>query len=169
MPDDADITGGLPDAPQEDESITDVPPGGTEPEQPAPEGVVVFDVEKFRGFYPEFEPMTDAQLEGLFDRACLCLDNTPASIVRDLKKRETLLFMLVCHLATLSMRGGAGGGGAVGAVASATEGSVSVSFAPMTGYNAQSQWYAQTPCGAAYWQAVKPYIYGGRTYVQRTH
>lgn len=129
-----------------------------------PEGVVVFNVEKFRGIYPEFVALTDEQLNGYFDRACLFLDNTPRSIVRDLKERETLLFMLVCHIATLASRGG----GATGAVTSASEGSVSASFQPLA-VSGNAQWYAQTACGAAYWQAVRKYLYGGRTYVQRTY
>lgn len=129
-----------------------------------PEGVVVFNIEKFREIYPELSALTDGQLNGYFDRACLFLDNTPKSIVSDLRERETLLFMLVCHIATLAGRGG----GATGAVTSATEGSVSASFQPLA-YSGNAQWYAQTACGAAFWQAIKKYIYGGRTYVQRTY
>lgn len=141
------------------------PPSDNADTQPAPEGVVVFDVEKFRAWYPEFEAMTDAQLDGFFARACLLLDNTPRSIVRNTDEREVLLYMLVCHLATLAQRGT---GGAVGSVASATEGSVSASFAPVSSTQG-SQWFNQTSCGAAFWQAAKRYLYGGRTYVQRTY
>lgn len=118
--------------------------------------VVAFDPADFKAWYPQFAAMPDGQLEGFFATAQLILDNTDRSIVQDLTERKTLLYMLVCHLATLSQRGDA----VTGPVSSASEGSVSTSFAPMNWGN--GQWYGQSQCGATYWQATAKYRTGGK-------
>ena len=93
--------------------------------------IVVFDPTEFRQRRPQLESLSDAQLLAAFDTACLILDNSERSPVpyapdAGVLDRKTLLDLLVCHLATLALRGG----GAVGALSSATEGSVSASFRP---------------------------------------
>lgn len=77
--------------------------------------VVVFDPQEFREAYPRFvdpktgQPLlTDAQLRQAFDVACLLLDNTNSSPVpydpaHGVMIRKTLLYLLVCHLATLAL------------------------------------------------------------------
>ena len=85
---------------------------------------VVFDKARFQAAYPEVQA-TDAQLEMWFTQAESLLDNTDHSIVEKLEDREMLLFLLVRHFAALAER--AAQGGLVGRIASATEGSVSVS------------------------------------------
>ena len=63
---------------------------------------VVFDVSKFRIRYPEFENVSDAQLQAMFDdAAALYLDNTDQSLVTDLATREALYMLLVAHMAQL--------------------------------------------------------------------
>lgn len=124
--------------------------------------VVVFDPADFREKYPAFsdtEKYTDARLTEAFEMACLILSNAPDSIVpydpdREIYTRRTLLYLLMCHILTLW------GHDYVGAVTSATEGSVSVSlYVPQ---NINAAWFTQTPCGAAYWQAILPYRTGPR-------
>lgn len=117
---------------------------------------VVFNVAEFLAIYPQFVGVfTDAQLNQFFNVACLLCDNTENSAVKDLEERKTLLYMLVCHIATLQQRGTA----TPGLMASATEGKVSVSFSP---YTNNPNWYSQTQCGATYWLATAKYRMGVR-------
>lgn len=119
-------------------------------------GVVEFDIGEFRKIHPELSTITDDQLRNFFKMACIILDNTPSSFVQDLEEREILLNLLVCHLATLSARGGS----TVGLMASATQSKVSVSFS-----NPQNQtWYNQTQCGYTFYMMIRKYILGGRYY-----
>ena len=79
---------------------------------------------------------------------------TPQSLVTDLAERKMLLYMLVCHIATLKERGNA----IVGTITSAAEGKVNVSVTPLVNAN----WYQSTACGALYWQATAKYRRGIR-------
>lgn len=114
---------------------------------------MTFDVEKFRAVYPQFANLSDTQLEFMWENALII-----SGIEEDTRipegQKENLLFMLVCHLATLATRG------TTGTIAGATQGSVSVSYtAPM--YTGDAAWYNSTPCGAAYWQIIKKHRLGG--------
>lgn len=117
-------------------------------------GVVEFDTSEFRGLYPSIQG-TDAQLEMFFDMAQTFLNNTPCSIVGNLKERKRLLYMLVAHIAMLNARVESGNA-VVGRIASASEGTVSVSLDYGTMGN-NERWYLQTPWGAMYWQMTKKY------------
>lgn len=130
--------------------------------------VVEFDPAAFREAYPRFSAdlISDAQLEQAFDLACLLLDNTDASPVpydpeHGVMIRKTLLWLLVCHLATMALWPT----GQSGPIASATEGSVSVSFS--IPQNAGKAFYNQTPCGQSFWQAIQKYVVGGRYFAVR--
>lgn len=119
--------------------------------------IVVFDIAAFRERYPEFDTVSDSLLNAYFVEATVYLDNTDGSIVTDATIRSVYLNMLVAHLA--AMNSGVGGSkptGLVGRVASASEGSVSVSMADIPS-SGSSWWYLQTPYGAAYWQATASY------------
>ena len=125
--------------------------------------VVEFVPAGFRERYPQFAEtgITDGQLAQAFAVACLLLDNSERSPVpyapaAGIVTRQTLLDLLVCHLATLALWPP----GQSGPVSSASEGSVSVSFALPDRPN--GAFFGQTPCGQAYWQAVQPYLRGGR-------
>ena len=114
---------------------------------------VVFDKARFQTAYPEVRA-ADAQLEMWFAQAESLLDNTGHSIVKKPEEREMLLFLLVRHFAALAER--AAQGGLVGRIASASEGSVSVS-ADMGAAIGNAAWYLQTPYGATYWQLTAKY------------
>lgn len=114
---------------------------------------VVFDKVRFQTAYPEVQA-ADAQLEMWFAQAESLLDNTDRSIVKKPEEREMLLFLLVRHFSALAER--AAQGGLVGRIASATEGSVSVS-ADMGAAGGNAAWYLQTPYGATYWQLAAKY------------
>lgn len=117
-------------------------------------GVVVFDAAEFRELFPTIHA-TDAQLGMFFRMATGFLSNTPCSIVKDLDERKDLLYLLTAHIATLNANVESGNS-AVGRVASASEGSVSISLDYGTLGN-NERWYLQTPFGANYWQMTKRY------------
>ena len=117
----------------------------------------------FRELYPQFttDRISDAQLMQAFNTACLLLDNSASSPVpyepaAAVFTRQTLLNLLVCHLATLALWPQ----GQNGPVSSSSEGSVSVSFSIPA--RPEGAFFRQTPCGQTYWQAIQPYIRGGR-------
>lgn len=124
--------------------------------------VVVFDITEFRGIYPEFAAVPDERLQFFFDMATSLIDNSESSPVPYsppvIVTRKTILYALVCHLATLSQRGS----GAVGVITNAAEGSVSTGFSMPI--NPSAAWYQQTQCGAFAWQLMTPFIVGGRAY-----
>ena len=115
---------------------------------------MTFDVEKFRAVYPQFAILSDAQLEFMWQNALII-----SGIEEDTRipedQKENLLFMLVCHLATLATRGTAG------AMTSAKQGEVQVTYASVPSRSDDADWFNLTPCGSAYWQAIKRYRLGG--------
>lgn len=117
-------------------------------------GVVVFDLVEFRDLYPSLSA-TDDQLNMFFIMAEGFLDNTECSVVKDLATRKIMLYLLVAHLASLNQQVESGNA-VVGRVASASEGTVSISFDYGTMGN-NERWYLQTPYGSTYWQMTKRY------------
>lgn len=125
--------------------------------------IVTFDPAEFRAFYPKFTVATvsDEQLEHMFDLACTFIDNTdnsrfPYDPSKKVYVRKEMLYLLVCHLATMELWSP----GQSGPLASATQGSVSVGFQNITLNN--QQWLSQTPCGRTLAMLMKPYALGGR-------
>lgn len=114
---------------------------------------MTFDITKFRTIYPQFAEIPDASLEFMWQNASLISGIEDDSRIPEAQK-ENLLFMLVCHLATLADRGTAG------AMTSAKQGDVQVTYTAPT-YTGDAAWYNLTPCGAAYWQIIKKYRLGG--------
>ena len=115
---------------------------------------MTFDVEKFRAVYPQFASLSDAQLEFMWENALIISGIEGDTRVPEGQK-ENLLFMLVCHLATLATRGTAG------AMTSAKQGEVQVTYASVPSRSDDADWFNLTPCGSAYWQAIKRYRLGG--------
>lgn len=118
--------------------------------------VVVFEPQEFLMLYPQFQNVfAPSQLYQFFKVACLLCNNTENSPISDLEERKTLLYMLVCHIATLMQRGTA----MPGLITSATEGSVSVG---LQNYSNNPNWFSQTQCGSMYWLATAKYRVGMR-------
>lgn len=118
------------------------------------DGVVVFDIAEFRALYPSIKA-TDEQLVMFFSIAEGFLDNSECSVVKDLEQRKYMLYLLVAHMAALNQQTESGNA-VVGRLASATEGTVSISLDyGVMGNN--ERWYLQTPYGAMYWQLTKRY------------
>lgn len=118
------------------------------------DGVVVFDVDKFREAYPSAKG-TDTQLNNAFIKAGMLLRNDKHSCVCNLAEREMLLWLLVAHMDMLQSNIDEGNS-AVGRASSASEGSVSVSLDYGTATNGE-KWYTQTPYGAEYWTLTSRY------------
>jgi len=114
---------------------------------------VVFNPTTFKLRYPEFAAVANDLLALFFDEATLYMDNSDTSIVQDIPRRTTLLNMLTAHVTALSGATAADGQPKpVGRIASAGEGSVSVSLEYMT--PGTMAWFVQTQYGAAFWQAT---------------
>jgi hypothetical protein len=120
---------------------------------------MTFDITKFRTIYPQFAEIPDASLEFMWQNALIISGIEQDSRIPEAEK-ENLLFMLLCHLATLASRGSAG------PMTSAKQGEVQVSFAAPTA-TGDAAWYNTTPCGAAYWQIIKKYRLGGKWFPGR--
>lgn len=122
---------------------------------------ISFDAPTFLLRFPVFQALSTALLQLYFNEACVLLDPTEASVVKDAGQRQALLHLLVAHLAQLN--GGTettanaqASAGLVGRISSASQGSVSVSADYGAVTNAQA-WYAQTPYGAQYWVMTARY------------
>ena len=96
------------------------------------------------------EHVTPALASQLFVEATLYCDNSDCSPIQDLGIRAVLLNMLVAHIAELGRRE------LVGRITNASEGGVSVT-AQFDVPPGSAQWFAQTPYGAAFWQASAQY------------
>lgn len=121
------------------------------------EGVVEFDVAEFRSMYPKITA-TDAQLEMLFYEAEILFPNGSNSCEKNLKKRKVMLYLIVAHLATLQAQIDSGNM-LVGRLASASEGSVSVSSDYGT-LSKDEKFWAQTLYGAKFWKMTAYYRTG---------
>jgi hypothetical protein len=128
---------------------------------PPVHGVVEFVPADFKALYPQFVSVADGTLTLYFQLATLILRNSCGSVVQDATQRERLLNLLVAHIAALqpvAPAGGPGSGGAlVGRIASATEGSVSVTAEYAAEVSASMAWFIQTQYGALFWQLTATY------------
>ena len=115
---------------------------------------MTFDITLFRQIYPQFSAISDDALTFMWQNA-LMISGIESDTRIPADQKQNLLFMLVCHLATLATRGTAG------AMTSAKQGEVQVTFASMPTSGGEADWYNLTPCGSAYWQAVRRYRLGG--------
>lgn len=83
------------------------------------------DTDEWRELFPAFAGAPDARIAHWFALACLLVDNTDASPIL-CERRRSVLYLIMCHLATLEQRGDA-----VGRVTSATQGSVGGGVRPV--------------------------------------
>lgn len=132
-----------------------------DPEPTPPEGVVVLDIALFRELYPMYANASDAQIEYWWQLANIVIDNTPGSSIPyappSVTTRKVLLYLLMCHFATLDARGP----GAVGRVTQAAEGSVNGQISSALDQSKQAAWWMQSQCGAMAWEILKKFRVGG--------
>ena len=128
-------------------------------------GVVAFDYTAWSTRYPELSSIAQPLAQAYFNEATLYLDNTAQSLVRDASvggQRSLILNMLTAHVAALNApllpgpNGSMSSSPLVGRIASAGEGSVSVS-ADLPDIPGTAAWFVQTKYGIAAWQALAPY------------
>lgn len=118
--------------------------------------IATFDFAAWQRRYPELGAVTEPQAQDYFTEATLYLRNDGTGPVRDPVQQLMLLNMLVAHIASLrtTSADGQAQGGIVGRIASATEGSVSVTAAEMPNEGSLAAWFQMTPYGLAYWAAT---------------
>lgn len=121
---------------------------------------VIFDPVVFVGQYPQFAAYNTANpgmLTNFFNESTMFLSNVdyPGSIVKNLTRRQQLLFMLVAHIAILNGALSADGQfNPVGRTSMVQELDVRVVLdysKPSVGSQA---WFTQTQPGAMYWAAT---------------
>lgn len=119
-------------------------------------GAVVFDWTQWQGEYFVLtqKGVTEAAAAAAFAKAGVFLNNTSLSPVQDGDRRQAVLNDIAAHL--LQMQFNSAGGGGVGRIASASEGSVSVSF-DMPAGGATEAWWLQTAYGATALQMLRQY------------
>ena len=123
--------------------------------------VVTLDIAKFREEYPQFDAVPDKQVELAFKRATLIVDNTLSGVIpydkvsRD--DREEIIFLLMCHLLELGLRGA----GVVGNLTNASEGTISAGISKQQSGRAVRDWFQQTQCGYLAYIALRRYAIGG--------
>lgn len=125
-------------------------------------GAVTLDVIEWKTQYPQYAGLTTQQVEFLFQLAELYLENNGFSVVTDEAKRKLMLYLLTAHLAFLNFKdanGNGGNPGMVGHIASASEGSVSVSSG-LSGVPFNKAFFFQSQFGMMFWNAAKVYMMG---------
>lgn len=127
--------------------------------------IVTFDPVEFREFYPKYTEKiaTDAQLENFFNTAVMLIGNDdnsrfPYDPDAGVYDRKTLLYLLVCHLATLNTWQV----GQTGPLTSASQGSVSIGYGQAQ--MGTAEWYGLSQCGQTFWALTLKYRKGGLIY-----
>lgn len=121
--------------------------------------VVGFDYASWMNLFPEFAYVSAPQAAMYFDIATTAHRNDVNGPIDDAAKQLQFLNIVTAHVAALFAPKRPGGDPAnplVGRVASASEGSVSVS-ADFSGLAPSAVWWSQTRYGAMYWQLTKVY------------
>lgn len=114
---------------------------------------VVFSPAQWRAWYPAFSDVSDSQASLFFAKACLFCKNE-TGIVTSLSVLEQLLYMLTSHIAALNLSTSTSDRtGITGRLASATQGTVSASYA-VTERPGSEAWYSLTVYGQEYWAAT---------------
>ena len=117
--------------------------------------IIAFNYDEFILAYTEFNTLTEPVLQNYFDVATGILSPVVGEVVCDANKLKNMLYLLTAHIGFLFNRGA----GTVGALSSATEGSVSASFSQIP-QNINTSWFNQTQYGALFWQLARPYMLG---------
>ena len=102
---------------------------------------MIFDLAKFRLVYPQFNTTADALVLALAEQAECYLPRGCDGCL------DQLIMLLVAHMLSIRTASGVGGGLAV---ASASEGGISVSLAMPANADARGQWLNMTPFGQQY-------------------
>lgn len=116
-------------------------------------GSATFTYATWSARFPELAATVTEPLATLYwAEAGLVLDPTSSSVVADVLTRTVILNLITAHIASLNGPGSSSPGSG-GRVASASEGSVSVTFATPE-VPGSAAWFAQTAYGLQAWQAL---------------
>lgn len=117
------------------------------------QGAVSFSPSEFTDMYPAFVKVPDAALIANFELATLALNNSVASIVRNVGTRQSLLYLATAHYTALlnGVNGDPPNPTLVGRITSANQGSVSVSTEFKSDSESAAFWNTTT-WGASFWQ-----------------
>lgn len=132
-------------------------------------GSVTFDYDEWTQAFPELASISSIRAQMAFNVAALRISADDDSEIPDACQRKTVLYYLTAHVAVLMSQAATSSvdpdtgtatisPGMTGRVASATEGSVSVSTEGFTSANASSleTWLNSTQYGALVWQMIAP-------------
>lgn len=124
--------------------------------------VIVFDPSAWRAIWaPVFDNVSDPIAQMYFTIATTMHANDGSGPVGDTQLQTSLLNMLTAHVAQLFYTpAGAVPVQLVGRIASATEGSVTVSTELPSTLPAAAAWYSQTKYGLMYWAATAQFRVG---------
>lgn len=119
------------------------------------QGVASFDYYIWQFRFPELAVWVPQGLaSSFFDEATLYLNNTPHSLIRDVKQRAIILGQITAHIAALrAPLKNQESSPLVGRISTASEGSVSVGV-DLAGLPGTAVWFAQTKYGLMAWQAM---------------
>ena len=124
--------------------------------------IVTFNYAAWVSRYPEFSYVSADTAQQYFNEATIYHSNNGCGPVCDPVEQLALLNMLVSHIAARYAPQVIAGttiasSPLVGRIASATEGSVSVSVDGPSGVPGSQQWFFQTKYGYDYWFATAPF------------
>ena len=119
--------------------------------------IVAFDYQSWIARYPEFTSVSPASVQECWNEATLYVRNDGGGPVSQAITQSILLNMVAAHIVFLYFGTGTSPANqAVGRIAGATEGSVSVTlqndYPPGT-----PQWFQQTKYGSSFWAASAAY------------
>lgn len=120
--------------------------------------IATFSYSQWQSLFPALAYISEPTAQQWFDIAGqFYLRNDGSSPVRDSGVQLALLNLLTAHLCQLFVpsQGGGPASTLVGRIASASEGSVTVSAEYASQTSQSMAWYVQTPYGASYWDATK--------------
>ena len=125
------------------------------------------DVDAFRECYPALteERISDEQIENLFGVVSAMLGDGEGNFPYPEATIQAILFSALCHLVTLSLNDSE----SPSRIASASEGSVSVSFENVTWQGEDASWWSLTRCGSLFWILTKKYRTGCKLYTSSNY
>lgn len=121
------------------------------------------DIGDFRTVYPGFssyEVISDEELDYLWGILVSLLGDNDGNFPYPAATIKPILYAALCHLVTLHTSDMS----QPGRVASASQGSTSVSFENIQIKAEQGQWWNQTKCGALFWVLTQRYRVSCRFY-----
>jgi hypothetical protein len=110
-----------------------------------------FNKDEFLAIFPEFSAMADAQINFYADEAVAMVNLSRFGIAEN--RFNLYYFKLIAHLLALAKRGSNGG---IGAITSASQGSVSVGF--QGAFQNNGSFFNQTVYGSNFWQLLRPLL-----------